>query len=289
MIRNTKLLLAVIVLTLMSCYDGEQFPDTPKIEFESLEFADSQTADSLILTFSFEDGGANFGVLDNDLRPEYELFIDSEPKVLTAANIANAVPPIFLASLFIENFVPIRQDDNIITIQPGATSYPAFLQSEIFTNDVNDIVFECPNIINQNLSLFDTFDIAVYEFDDPFFENILTQDIDSEVPALYLEEYNNFIIYFERIVNGEPEEIPFREIIGSENCDAGNFNALIPLFDEEGESGTITYNIISAILRIPLESNPFRLRFFVYDRLGNKSNEVITPTYILDEITRISN
>ncbi|MEM0939120.1 MAG: hypothetical protein AAF600_04025 [Bacteroidota bacterium] len=289
MIQTTKLSLVIVILTLTSCFDEPEFSDTPKIEFESLEFADSPTTDSLILTFSFEDGEANFGVLANDFGAEYNLFVDSEQKVLTAANIDSASPPIFLAPIVFDNVIPIRQDGNTIIVQPGATSYPAFLQTEVFTNDANDIAFECPNIINQTLNLFDTLDVAVYELDDPFYENILIQDIDSEVPALYIEEYNNFIIFFERIVNGEPEEIPFREIVGSESCDVGNFNARIPLFDQEGESGTITYNIISAVLRIPLESNPFRLRFFVYDRLGNKSNEVVTPTFLLNEITRISN
>ncbi len=289
MIRFAKLLLIFLVFGLTSCFNEEEFPDTPQIEFLSLEFADSPTTDSLILTFSFEDGGSNLGTLDNDFTPQYDLFVDSEPKVLTAANLDEAEPPIFRAPLVFENVIPVRADGNVITIVPDANSYPAFLEPEIFTEDINDIVLECPNIINQNLALFDSLDVVVYDFQNPLYQEVVRQNIASEVPALFRESYYNFVVTFERIVNGEPREIIFRDEFGSTDCGLGNFNARIPLFDQNGTSGTISYNMISAVLRIPLEVNPFRLRFFVTDRAGNVSNEVVTPEFLLSDITRISN
>ncbi len=289
MIRYTKILLIGFVFVLTSCFNEEEFPDTPRIEFVALEYADSPTTDSLILTFSFEDGGANIGTLGNDFSPQYDLFVDSEPKVLTADNLDQAVPPIFLAPIVFDNVVPVRLDGNTITILPDANSYPAFIEDEVYTEDVNDITLNCPNVINETLSIFDSLDVAVYELTNPLYELITLQSINSEVPALIREDYNNLRITFERIVNGEPQEIDFNaEFPNTSQC-VDDFDARIPLFDQNGTSGTISYSMISAVLDIPLAINPFRVRFQVVDRLGNVSNEVVTPTYLLSEITRITN
>ena len=288
MFKTAKILSIVLLVVLSSCYDEEQFPDTPQIEFRSLEFIDGQFSDSLILKFYFEDGDANFGVFENDFSPEFSLFVDSEPKILTEANIDNAVPPVFLAALVLDNVLPVRRDGNTVTIVPGAPSYPAFIQSEIYTDTPDTITFNCPNIINENLALFDTTDVTVYNFDDPRYREIFTQDIDSQVPALYQETFYNIIMRFEKIVNGEPQVIDFGEVFGQSNCSAGpeSFNARVPFFVDDARSGTVTYNMISLELRIGIGDDPFQLRFFVYDRQGNKSNEVVTPSFFLRDITR---
>lgn len=296
MIRVAKISCIVLLFALTSCYDEEQFPDTPHIEFRSLEFVDTQTSDSLILKFYFEDGDANLGVFENDFSPEYNLFVDSEPKILTEANIDDAVPPVFLAPLFLDNVVPIRFSGNTITIIPGASSYPAFIQDEVYTDNPDTIDFDCPDVINQNLALFDTTDVTIYDFVEPRYDEIFTQDINSPVPALYRETFYNMIVRFQRIINGEPETdedgrpkyIDFGEVFGETGCSGGpeSFNSRIPFFVEDARSGTITFNMISFFLRIGLGDDPFRMLFFVYDRSGNKSNEVITPPFVLSEITR---
>lgn len=284
--KTAKILSIVFVFALSSCYNEEQFPDTPLIEFRSLEFVDTQTSDSLILKFHFEDGGANLGLPENDFSAQYLLYVDSEPKILTANNIDQAIGPIFVAPIFFEQVVLESFFGNTFSVRRSDSTYPAILDTTKFADDTNEIVFDCPNLINQNLLLFDTVDIALYSFNEPLFQEILVQDIDSEVPALYLESYYNLILKFERIVNGEVVEIDFREEFGSTDCTRGDFNARIPLFDSDGESGTITYNIISFLIRLGIGDDPFQIRFYVYDRSGNKSNEVVSPIYRLSEITR---
>lgn len=290
MSKVAKIFSIAMLFILSSCYDEEQFSEIPRIEFRSLDFADTQTADSLILRFYFEDGDANVGVTENNFASSYELFVDSEPKVLTAANIDNAVTPIFLAPIVFENVVPVRRDGNTITIIPGSSSFPAFLDTAVYTNNVNDIAFECPNIINQRFgtspSLLDTIDISIYRVNNSIYEEIVTQEIETEVPALYRERFYNIILIFETNINGTIEEINFREIFNQTDCSLGNFNARIPLFDQDGRSGTITYSIIEPFFRQAFGDDEFRIRFYIYDRSGNKSNEVETPFFRLSEITR---
>ncbi len=303
--RITKILRVGCLLLLLSCYEEEQFSNVPYIEFRSLEFRDSPTFDTLALQFYFEDGDANIFTSVNDFVISYDVYVDSEPKILTEANIQDAVPPIYLAAISFENIVPRFSQGNVIVFcsdnSPDPTcpdeinTVPAFLsnEAEVFTNDVDDIIFECPNIINQRFGTtparFDTLDIALYSFDDTTFteyEEVFVQEINSEVPAQFRETFHNLIIQFERIVNGVPEVIDFREEFNQTDCSVGNLSGRIPFFDQDARSGTITYNINSQLLALGIGDNEFRIRFYVYDRAFNRSNEVVTPIFRLSEITR---
>jgi len=287
MIRVAKLSTIFFLFTLSSCYNEEVFSDVPFIEFRSLEFVDTPSLDSLILKFHFEDGDANLGVFENAFSAEYGLYVDSEPKVLTEANIADAVPPVFLASLVLDNVTPVRLNGNTISVVPAASSYPAILSDEVYTDQPDTISFDCPNIINQDLAIFDTLDAKIYRLENSFYEEVLTQEINAPVPALYRETFYNIIIRFEAIINDEPQIIDFSRV-GQRNCIPGpeSFNARIPIFTEDARSGTVTYNMISSALRLGIGDDPFRVRFFVFDRAGNNSNEVVSPTFLMSEITR---
>ena len=292
--KLAKILIIGILFIVTGCYDEEQFPDTPRIEFRSLEFIDSpNSSDSLVLSFHFEDGDANLGTTPNDFIPRYALYVDSEPKILTEGNLDEAVPPIFQAPVYFENLDLVQRDQNIFTVLGNSNSFPAILDNTVFSNSVDDIVFECPDLINQNLGLFDTTNVKLYEVVQPdtsvaffLYNELLTQNINSVVPAEFLETYYNFVIQFESIVNGEVQVIDFREVLNETDCSLGNFNARIPLFDDEGRSGTITYNIISLLLKTGIRDDPFQVRFYVYDRAGNRSNEVVSPPFLLRDITR---
>ena len=140
-----KIVSISVLFALTACYDEEQFPDTPQIEFRSLEFVDSpNSSDTLILKFYFEDGDANLGVTTNDFSSPYTLYVDSEPKILTEANVDDAVAPVFLAPLVLDNVRPVRLEGNTVTIIPGAPSYPAFLEGGVYTDRPDTIEFECP-------------------------------------------------------------------------------------------------------------------------------------------------
>ncbi|MBC6399517.1 MAG: hypothetical protein GDA51_01200 [Ekhidna sp.] len=290
--RFANLLCSLFPVFLTSCYEEEQFPDTPKIEFEKIEFIDSSTnVDSLKLTFSFEDGDANIGFPENDFSPSYDLFIDSEPKILTKANINELVPPVYLAPVVFKTVIPVRRlrdDRNIVRVIERAKTFPAFIDFSRIYNE--NIVFECPNIINQNLSRFDTIGITVYNLNDLSYEKIFTQSpskLNAEIPALFKETfYNIFISIEQQNIRGTFEEVDFRSIFPVNDCELGNFNGRIPVFGEgDGESGTITYSILSRGLSIAFQDNLLRVRFSIMDQAGNLSNEVVTPSFRISEIT----
>lgn len=285
----TKLLILFISTTFISCFEEDVYSDVPEIEFVDLKFYDSDATDSLVLTFNFTDGDANVGSNDNDLIPQYLLYFDSENTIVTEANLDQVQPPIFKAPIIFEYYIPRFRNGNSIAVDQSDGTFPVFVSdSTYFSNEVSDIVFECPGLINQNGVLFDTVDVALYDIDQNFvYSEINVQDLDSTVPAEFVENFYNFIIRFERKVGNKFETINFREDFGSPFCEIGNFNGNIPWFDPQGKSGTITYNMQSLLFRLGLQDDVFRIRFFVYDRAGNKSNVVISPSFILSDITII--
>lgn len=288
MSKAAKLLVLVFLSVLTSCFNEEQFSDVPNIAFRSLEYRDSPTTDSLILKFDFEDGGANLGFLENSFSSEFDVLVDAEPKVLTADNIDDAIPPVNLASLFLFNVAPTSLEGNTIYLTDSEDTYPAILDDEIYTDRPDTLSLECPNITNQDLSQFETSNIAVYDAieqpDETTFVEIFRDEINSVVPILPNENYFNIILRFENIINGEAVPTPFAERVGSNECLDRAFSGRIPVFDEEGTSGTITYNITSLLLDIGIGDDPFQIRFYVVDQEGNQSNELVTPALRLTDL-----
>jgi len=138
--------------------------------------------------------------------------------------------------------------------------------------------------------LFGNYSVALYGLDaNSAFEEISVQNPSGSVPTIAIEVFNNFIIKFERKkADSSYETIIFREIFGEEDCSVGDFNARIPFYlpNGDGKKGTISYNMQSLVFRLGLLDDTFRVRFYVYDRSGNKSNVAVSPDFILSEITQ---
>ncbi|MEM7298939.1 MAG: hypothetical protein AAF391_11810, partial [Bacteroidota bacterium] len=99
------------------------------------------------------------------------------------------------------------------------------------------------------------------------------------------EFHNNFHIEFQRKVGADFEEMDFNEIFNNPDCDLGDFDGRIPFYDPDGKSGTFQYAMISQAFRLAFQDDSVRLKFYVYDRRLNKSNEVTTPSFLLRDIT----
>lgn len=288
---NTKLGYILLSLIGVSCYDEVQYADTPQIAFKGLSFLDASSGtDSLRLTFEFQDGDRDLGFSSDLVLPSHDLLVDSEPKIITANNLDQIVPPVYLAPLYLETFEPLSLSDGVISGAFGGDTYPAILDSARIFED--PIVLECPNIINQSLDLIDTTGgIAIYALDRNFFYRRLfiqpPSSLAFEIPALErVSFYNIYITFEEQDINGDYNEIDFAAKFQNEDCGLGNFNGRIPIFgDGEGESGTITYNMISRGFRVAFQDNNIRLKFSVRDRAGNISNEE-TVDFMLSEITQ---
>ncbi len=101
--------------------------------------------------------------------------------------------------------------------------------------------------------------------------------------------HNNLHIQFLRKKNGAYTKIDFASEFGNASCDVVDFNGRIPIFDRENIgrslSGTISYAMLSAGFPIILRSDTFKVKFYIYDRDLNKSNEVESPDLTLSKIT----
>lgn len=240
------------VMVLSGCFDKDIFPDTPRIEFEEISFIDTETTDSLVLTFTFEDGGGDVGLGNGrDLFAPYEIYdviIDSDDSTITITQDVGSI-----------NF-PLFKAPVVIDQQDGELAYFFFPEDKVPFSDVdNRPAYSCDNY---EIIETDTFYIARNEF------------------------HYNFHIEFQRKVNDSYQEINFRQIFNNPDCSLGNFNGRIPYYDPEGKSGTITYSMLSQAFRLAFLDDVIRVKFYIYDRALNKSNEVFSPDFVLTDITQ---
>lgn len=292
--RIVNIVLLIMVVTLTGCFNKDIFPDTPNIGFEDIVFYDGATTDSLILTFSFEDGNGDIGVIESqDVLPpynEFDVYIDSRDSVITEANIGLAVPPVYTAPLITENFRPIGISGNTLIVDFAEGDYPilAFFK-EFYSDDVSDIPLVCPGLTNQDLTFLSSTTLTPYIADEAgtiIPSEAGSQVIASALPVNRIETHFNLILQFEKRVGDNYVPLNYQQIFGTDLCDIGVFNGRIPQYDPEGKSGTFTYSIQSAVLRLAFLDDVIRARFYVYDRAGNKSNEVTSPDFILADITQ---
>ena len=291
--RLLKSIWFISVLAVTGCFEKDVFPDTPKISFEDIVFYDGTNTDSLILTFSFEDGNGDIGIIDGlDILPpfhEFDVYIDSRDSLVTEANLSEVVPPIYLAPLITQNFAPIGISGNTLIVDPTDSDYPVLaFNRQLFSEDVSDIPFECPGLANQDQTFLTNTTITSYDFDDNsrIVPTTGAQVVNTTIPVRRVESHYNFIIEFQKKVGENYVPLDYQDIFGTELCDIGIFNGRIPVYDPDGKSGTITYSIQSVILRLAFLDDVIRAKFFVYDRAGNKSNEVFTPDFVLSDITQ---
>ncbi|MEQ9405497.1 MAG: hypothetical protein RIM99_18045 [Cyclobacteriaceae bacterium] len=242
-----KLLFSVIiVLTMSSCFDTVEFPATPEITFESLNYKDTEGVDSLILSFRFQDGDGNIG-LNNDFadlfKPfqVYSVIIDDLDSLVTISGDGYTLP--FYAA-------PVIVDPEI-----GTPFFPS--EKELFSETDMRPSYNC-----EDYEIFgvDTFYVARNEF------------------------HYNFHVEFQERRNGNYEKIDFRTIFNSDDCTLGNFNGRIPLFDPSGKEGVISYAMLSQAFRLAFQDDTIRMEFYIYDKSLNKSNVEVTPDFVLRDL-----
>ncbi len=245
-----KLLFFFGLLTgLTSCFKKEVFPDEPRIEFHSLNYIDTERVDSLILRFSFEDGGGNIGFFNQmvDVFPPYHIysFIVDSRDTLVKISSKDLIPPYYRAP------VVFGSDANGKTVPFYVSEVAVFSQDDLRP------VYNC---IFYEIIEGDTIFVARNEF------------------------YHNFHIDFLKKRNGKYSPIDFAGIFGNSDCNLRSFNGRIPFFDPDARKGTFTYSMLSQGFRLALQTDTVRLRFYVYDRLLNKSNVVESPDFLLNNL-----
>lgn len=253
------IIIPVIVLV-VSCLDAPEYSDVPKIKFKRLTYVDVDgAADSLKVTFDFEDGNGDVGLESSDVFGSYIpffyiLYFDEDREVIVDGEVElvsdyfqvelsddRAKPPFYLAD---ESFVYVGEPFSEVDNRPAfnCTDYQTELNSD-------DTIFVVRN-----------------------------------------EFHSNFHLKFFKKLNGDYYETSIAEEFNIDDCNQVVETLRIPIFDPErfGKPtiGNITYSYVSNGISPFLSQDTFKLQFFIYDRALNASNIVDSPDYILSDIAR---
>lgn len=266
------LFLVMVILTTVGCFKPPEFPDEPEISFSNIVFIPgADTGDSLILSIDFQDGDGDLGLSGSDDNFPYhpfDIIVDSNrDTVFFRDGIREfdgkeriAVPPFFRQSPDGVRVLFSDIDNRSRTFNCGEYE---FLTTEVIeTVNVNGILQERLRSIT-----IDTFNI---------------------IPN---ESHNNFYVRFMRKVNGSFVEFDFRSVGRSDLC-GEDFNGRFPIFDqqnfenENALAGTIDYDMISVGFNLAFRRDTFRIDASIRDRALNLSNEISTPEFTLESITK---
>ncbi len=177
--RKTVIAVAILGLAgvLAGCFDPPEFPDTPSIAFESISFVEVDgNLDSLILTFTFEDGDGDIGLSPEDLAPpfhSFDLVIDSRDSIITISD-DNVVPPLYVIDPF-SNRRFFSDTDN----------RPPFNCDEWFINSATeDTIYIQPNEFNKNIyiDIFRKRNGNYILLDNDLSAGLCTQTFDARIP-----------------------------------------------------------------------------------------------------------
>jgi hypothetical protein len=290
-VRSIVLILISLVVV-SSCFEPPKFSNKPKIRIQDIEFINGPPldADTLKLTLFFQDGDGNLGLRneEDDLPFQaYNFFVDNNGELFNVYEL--------------DEFEPGMKITRKSSIKKGIPAMNEFRQP-----------FDCRNY------LFDTLFISE-QYDFLFDETYNTKPYNNGgqpgfllYDTLYYEQNRNHYnidvgIWVkcecpgggvaccpDRDDSGQPDldedgfyEFEFERGRWPE-CGEG-FNGRFPYVARKNESpteGTIAYSIKSVGFEDIGISTKIRIKSRIRDRALNESNEVISRTFSLSEITK---
>lgn len=320
-----KFLGSLFIITVSSsCFDPPVFPDTPTIEFESIEFREFggfADADSLILKIRFKDGDGNLG-LGQITTPSGDFisnvddpYHDSNFYVTEGGPIKNEIGTVTFYTDTLQNgiaqFVPLlvlnrrNLDGKLITYRNYANA------TELPTPDLSNI--NCQDYTIRNVFVFignttpisqrEPFDLRnYYGFSDD------SRMVDDRYPikdtivdafrnrylqlkdTLYFQfNPNHYTIevdfYIKEPNHPNADNTGFREYNWREEFCTTFDGRFSQLSDSSTPlDGVLTYNMGSAGFKFEFSVRTIKLKISIKDRQLNKSNEIFTPEFTLDKI-----
>ncbi len=268
MIKNkfkiTSGLLSILALMLVvsSCFDDPEFPNEPRITFNSIIYKDRAStgaaADSLLLVINFEDGDGDLGLGPDENNTPYQernYFSNKTGRLLDFQNETS------------EDVLSIGEIGEIDSLPEYENNPRACLFWDI--NPQIDVVDPGTGDI---IPLPDT---AYYQLN---------------------ERHNNIFIRFYNDLNNDGEIDEENEefdwsTINLPTC-SGNYDGRFPILsddlsDSSPLEGTISRGMIQGV---PFSVDAFlgnrltKLRVYIMDRAGNRSNVIETPEFRLNDI-----
>lgn len=257
----------VISGMVISCFDPPSFPITPEIGFESIDFIDVKdpspfevAADSLILRLSFRDGDGDLGIASFENRPPFNdrwYYLtsgipecDDNPQ-----DAVNRCYGIKVSELTTGKYINYRMKR---TGGPAADSLKAFVRP-----------YNCTRW------------------------HVISDNTGKVIDTLYFQlnpHYNNIFVEIQiKGSNGDYSVFDWSTFLTYPSCEVQGFNGRYPILKDEDQvgdaplAGVIRYSMPSPFFKTIFGANTLRLRVFIEDRAFNKSNEIITPDFTLQQ------
>ncbi|MBR07781.1 MAG: hypothetical protein CMP48_08835 [Rickettsiales bacterium] len=255
--------ISIILLTLVvvGCFSPDELSEVPRIGYVSSHFyrvpddyvpkdETDNPRDSILITFTLEDGDGDIGLRSNDvdnLYPyhPYNTIIDSRGEKVRFGG---------------DYQLPFYK----VNEQQG-------FRDSLFFSDVDNrpTSYDCKYfILDEELTGNTNQDSAVF----------IEQNIYGK----------NLIVDILRKQNGNYTSVDYAEYTNSINCDLYSLSGRIPIFDDDNLGrtlkGEISYSIPSTGHVYVLNRDTFKIRFYVFDRALNQSNVVESPDLTLQEI-----
>lgn len=266
---STAILFSLLILSLESCFEPPVYPDVPVIAYRNIEFVETDGQDSLILSFDFQDGDGDIGLLNEDaFRPyhPYNVVVDS-----SATFVYNASLDADIIEERSIRFVEFGEEGDRSPYY--LVSLQGTLEGIYSEEDLELPAYSCADYIFVTDLEGDT--IGADKAD-----TILIQ------PNEYL---NNIVIKFLRKRNGDLEDIT--SAFSPDGC-TPPFNSRIPIFDTDNLGrplrGTIEYPMISSGFISQFLNDSILIEFYIYDRALNQSNVVVSPAFTLPGLLGIN-
>ena len=284
-----------------SCYEPNDFPETPTISLQKLEFIDNEDFtfhDTLAITINFNDGDGDLGLSSqSDINFPFNnkfYFTWSEPlkMAIKYSEDASDIPyynAIFETSTDRDNFLNTYFPTNSGLVIK--TSYPGYPYNLKINKNLSGMV----ELFNSNIITFE-YRSTVAELDTlPDFVtpyNCINWEITAENDTLYYQSnltHNNILVdYYVDEGNGNFVRFNWEtDIYKYPQCNT-SFNGRFPIINltgrEKSLEGTIRYNMTSLGFTSLFSIKRLKLRIQIIDRHLNRSNVIETNPFRLEDI-----
>jgi hypothetical protein len=265
-----------------SCFNPPEFPSTPQIEFDKVQFVDAQT-DSLILYIKFKDGDGDLG-LDNS-NPQYIDYPFNNSFFFQEHNgVVDTLHTISRESTTQVQYdiLDIPNPANGKLVFPRTRKKPAYS----YLPPYNCVDYEY--LIARNL-LIDQADYAVLDktvrITDTLKSSTTTyyQIQDTLLTATNPNHYNIEVDFFVKRGDNDFVEFDWKK----EYC-TQSYDGRFPVLAERSGAleGTLRYTMNSVGFTNIFSIKVLKLRIQIKDRALHRSNVIETPEFTLDKIRK---
>lgn len=281
------LVLCFFSALLGSCFDPPEFPVTPKIEFEKIEFYDNPSgADSLVLYIEFQDGDGDLGLPAGQLEyisdPYHNInyYQTNNGELVEVKTLAGVIGRDTLQLLDIPNPAQGKLVFPRTRKQAQYSGLPAYNCSDYeFAREANLIIREEDiNALDDFTNITDTINISgfrFYQIEDTLYYRVNPNHYNIEVDFFIADPNAN-----------NPEEPGFREFDWRKEFCTQSFDGRFPVLSDQPTAleGTLRYRMISLGFVNIFSINTMKLKVRIRDRSLNVSNTVSTGEFTLDKI-----